>query len=341
MAIKLAINGFGRIGRSVVRILEQYPEIELTAINDLGDVSNLLYLLKYDTPHGIFDKGTIINADGNSFLFKGKVVSFTQIKNPEELPWGKLGIDVVVESTGVFESYEKAALHKKAGAKHVIISAPAKGEDTHVEGITSGMKLVGIHNDADFSSCDVTSNGSCTTNSIAVMMDIMSKTVGVQSALLNTIHSYTATQAIVDSPDKSDFRRGRAGAANIVPSTTGAAKALSKVVGGFPFDGIAIRVPTIVGSVADVTFITKRETNMEEINGIFETASLDPKYKGIFTATYEQIVSSDIIGNTHASIVDLSFTKVAGGNLVKVLAWYDNEYGYAHTLIRHILSMMK
>ena len=201
------------------------------------------------------------------------------------------------------------------------------------------MKLVGIHEGSEFSSCDVSSNGSCTTNSIAILMDVLSKTVGVEKALLNTVHAYTATQALVDSPDKGDWRRGRAAAANIVPSSTGAAKALSKAVGGFSFDGIALRVPVIAGSLADVTFISKRETSVEEINEILSEAARHAEYKGIFTVTSEPIVSGDVVGNTHASIVDLSFTKVAGGNLVKVLAWYDNEYGYANTLIRHIKSM--
>ncbi len=271
----------------------------------------------------------------------GKKILFLQEKDPVKLPWGVLNIDVVVESTGIFESYEKASVHLTAGAKRVVITAPAKGggEGPDVSVGTGKTILMGVNED-EFKNCVISSNGSCTTNAVHPVAQIMSENPGVKKAILNTIHAYTATQKIVDGLDAKDWRRGRAAAVNMVPSTTGAAISVTEAVTGLKglFDGIAIRVPLVTGSLADFTFISKRPTSVLEINNIFKEAVKSPRWKGILKVTDEQIVSSDIIGETHASVIDLSFTKVVDGDLVKVLAWYDNEWGYAAILIEHVIK---
>jgi glyceraldehyde 3-phosphate dehydrogenase len=266
----------------------------------------------------------------------GKKISFFHEKEPTKIPWGEAGVDIVVESTGFFASYDKARGHLDGGAKRVVISAPAKGEG---EGLTGNTVLMGI-NEEKLQACQVSSNASCTTNAGSPVIQILSEEPGIEKAVLNTIHAYTATQKIVDGPDAGDFRRGRAGAQNIVPSTTGAAIAVTKAVTGLKgkFDGIALRVPVVAGSVADITFISSRETTVEEVNEILKKAAEEERWKGIFAVTEEELVSSDIIGDTHASIADLSMTKVVGGNLVKVLVWYDNEMGYTNTLVEHVIK---
>ncbi len=334
MTTKIAINGFGRIGRAFLRLAIFRKELEIVAINDLGDLDNLAYLLKYDSVYRQFEKEVSVEKGGKNYLVVGgKKILFLQEKDPAKLPWGALGIDVAVESTGVFESYEKASFHITAGAKRAVITAPAKG------GGTGKTILMGV-NENEFKTCDVSSNGSCTTNAVHPVAQIMSENPGVKKAILNTIHAYTATQKIVDGPDAKDWRRGRAAAVNMVPSTTGAAISVTEAVTGLKglFDGIAIRIPLVTGSLADFTFISKRPTTVEEINKIFREAAESPRWKGILKVTDEQIVSSDIIGETHSSIVDLSFTKVVDGDLVKVLAWYDNEWGYAAILIEHVIK---
>jgi glyceraldehyde 3-phosphate dehydrogenase len=335
--VKIAINGFGRIGRLFFREAFNKENIEVVAVNDLGNVDNLAYLLKYDTVYRQF--GEDIKADGENLVVNGRSTKFFQIKNPEELPWGELGVDVVIEATGVFDSYEKAAAHIKAGAKKVVITAPAKDED----GELGKTVLMGINED-EAETCDITSNGSCTTNAASPVISVLNESLGIEKAMLNTIHSYTATQNIVDGTTKSsDFRRGRAGAQNIVPSTTGAAIAVTRAVRELSgnFDGIAIRIPFIIGSIADITFISKKETTVEEVNNILKKAAEDPRWKNMLAVTDEPLVSSDIIAQPYGSIVDLKFTKVVGGNLVKVLSWYDNEMGYVATLIRHALEVAK
>ncbi len=335
MMTKIAINGFGRIGRAFFRLAFSRPEIEIVAINDLADLENLAYLLKYDSVYRQFEKEIKIEKGGNNYLVvAGKKILFLQEKDPAKLPWADLSIDVAVESTGVFESYEKASAHLTAGAKRVVITAPAKGNSA--EGRTI---LMGVNED-EFKTCVVSSNGSCTTNAVHPVAQIMFENPGVKKAVLNTIHAYTATQKIVDGPDAKDWRRGRAAAVNMVPSTTGAAISVTEAVTGLKglFDGIAIRVPLATGSLADFTFISKRPTSVEEINNIFMEASKSPRWKGILKVVDEQIVSSDIIGETHSSIVDLSFTRVIDGDLVKVLAWYDNEWGYSAILIEHVIK---
>jgi glyceraldehyde 3-phosphate dehydrogenase len=336
--INVAINGLGRIGRAFVKMAVKNPEINIVAVNDLGDINNFAYLLKYDSAYG--KSGLDVKVDGTNLVIEGQTIKFLSEKDPANLPWVDLKVDVVVESTGIFDSYEKSKAHLDAGARKVVISSPVKGEP--VAGITSAMVLMGI-NDDKLATRQISSNVSCTTNCVAAIIQIILETVGVKKALLNTTHAYTATQKLVDGPDAKDYRRGRAGAMNLGPSSTGAASAVGQVIPAMNglFDGIAVRVPVVTGSLSDVTFIAGRETTKEEINEILTKASLDPRWQGIFTVTEEQLVSTDIIGNTHASIAQLDMTRVVGGDLVKILAWYDNETGYTSTLVEHVIKTGK
>lgn len=338
---RVAINGLGRIGRAFFKIATEREELEIVAVNDLGDIDNLAYLLKYDTAYGRsnLDISTRKEGEDKGYLrVNGADILFLQQREPGLLPWNELDIDVVVESTGIFTEYGKAKAHLDAGAKRVVISAPAKGDP--VEGIESATVLMGI-NDEKLATCQITSNASCTTNASSPLIQILHEAIGVEKALLNTVHGYTATQSLVDGPTKKDFRRGRAAAQNIIPSTTGAAVAVTKVVTDLDnkFDGIALRVPVITGSVADITFIAKRDTSIEEVNDILKKAAEDPRWQKVFAVTDEPIVSSDIIGSKYAAMADLNFTRVVGGNLVKVLSWYDNEVGYTNALIEHVIKI--
>ncbi|OIO49255.1 MAG: type I glyceraldehyde-3-phosphate dehydrogenase [Parcubacteria group bacterium CG1_02_42_13] len=331
---KVAINGFGRIGRLFFRQAFGLPDIEIVAINDLGDLENLAYLLKYDTVYGRYKKD--VSTKGGNLIIDGKTVKCLQVKEPTQLPWKEFGIDIAIEATGIFESYEKAKVHLAAGAKRVVITAPAKDADG--EGKTV---LVGV-NPEEAKGVVLTSNGSCTTNAASPIIAVMAENPGIIKAVLNTVHGYTATQNLVDGPTKSsDFRRGRAAAQNIVPSTTGAATAVTRAIRELEgkFDGIAMRVPVATGSIADVTFIAKRKTSVEEINDIFKKAAQSSRWKGILAVTEDQIVSSDIIGESYGAIIDLKFTKVIDGDLVKILSWYDNEWGYCATLVKHIQNI--
>lgn len=338
--VRLAINGFGRIGRSSLRrVYDAYGDaIEIVAINDLGDLNNLAYLLKYDSAQGTSDLDISASDDGKHLFVNGDDILVYQEKDPAQLPWKEQNVDVVIESTGFFREYDKAKLHLDAGAKKVVISAPAKGEP--VEGISSGTILMGINSD-HLSDGSVSSNGSCTTNAASPLISILNDTIGVKKALLNTTHGYTSTQSIVDGSVRgSDYRKGRAAAQNIVPTSTGAAIAVTKALPELAgkFDGIACRVPVVSGSIADVTFLSKRDTTVEEVNNILREASKQAPWKGVFTVTEEPMVSSDIIGNPHGSIADLAMTRVVDGNLVKVMAWYDNEMGYTNTLLQHVVT---
>lgn len=333
--INVAINGLGRIGRAFVKIASSRPEINLVAVNDLGDINNFAYLLKHDSAYGNSDLD--IKVDGSNLVIAGQPIKFLSEKNPSLLPWSELRIDVVVESTGIFDSYEKSKAHLEAGARKVVISAPVTGNP--VPGISSAMVLMGI-NDDKLASCQISSNASCTTNSISPIIQILKETLGIKKAILNTIHAYTATQKIVDGPDAKDFRRGRAAAQNIAPSSTGAALAVGQVIPDLSglFDGISVRVPVVAGSLSDITFIASRPTTKEEVNDILKKAADDVRWKNIFTITDEPLVSTDIIGNPYASIAQLDMTRVVGGDLVKILAWYDNETGYTHTLVEHVIK---
>mgnify|MGYP000232882658 CR=1 FL=1 len=341
--IKVAINGFGRIGRAFLRLAyEQYAnQIEVVAINDLGDLNNLAYLLKYDTAQGNSGLEVKVQENGTHMFVNGSDIRVFQEKDPSALPWKEHDVDVVIESTGFFTEYKKAKAHLDAGAKKVVISGPAKGEA--VEGIESGTIIMGV-NSEKLQTCQISSNGSCTTNAGSPLVAILNETIGIEKALLNTTHGYTSTQSLVDGPVRSsDYRKGRAAAQNIIPTSTGAAIAVTKAIPELEgrFDGIACRVPVVSGSIADVTFLAKRDTSVEEVNQILADAANTDRWKGMFTVTTEPIVSSDIIGNTHGSIADLQLTRVTGGNLVKVMAWYDNEMGYTNTLIRHTIETAK
>lgn len=326
--MKIAINGFGRIGRIFYRQACQKPGFDVVAINDLGSKDNLLYLLENDSVYGRFELPEKI-----------KNVKFFQKNNPAELPWKDLEVDVVVESTGFFASYEKSKAHLEAGAKRVVISAPVENDSS----AGSGQVLTFTPNVCfnDISKFKITSNASCTTNAVTPIIAIMSQNPGVKKAILNTIHGYTATQGIVDRPDDKDWRRGRAGAINIVPSTTGAALAAAEAVPEMAdkFDGVATRVPVASGSLIDFTFVSEKKTSAEEINDIFREAAKKPEWKGIIKLADKALVSADILKDPYGSIIDPDFTRVVGGDLVKVFSWYDNEWGYCAMLIKHIEAL--
>lgn len=337
---RVAINGFGRIGRLFFRAAFALPDIEIVAINDLGDVENLAYLLKYDTVYGRYDKAVKgmpgpSNREQGVLEVNGAPIKFLQVKDPTQLPWKDLEIDIVIESTGLFDSYEKSKVHLAAGAKRVVITAPAKDDD----GAAGQTVLIGVNEDA-FKTCPITSNGSCTTNSASPVIQILSENPGIIKATLSTVHAYTATQSLVDGPIRSgrDFRKGRAAAHNTVPETTGAAISVARAIPELrgKFDGVSFRVPNITGSISDITFLAKRPTSVEEINQILADAAASGRWQGILKVTTDQLVSSDIIGEPYGAIVPLDLTKVIDGDLVKVLSWYDNEAGYVSTLIKHV-----
>lgn len=333
--MKIAINGFGRIGRLFFRQAFGQPGLDIVAVNDLGNSENLAYLLKYDTIYGRYDKD--LKGEPGAIVVGGKKIKFLQEKDPIKLPWKDLKIDVVIESTGVFESFEKARVHLDAGAKRVVLTAPAKDQ----EGTLGKTVLVGI-NEGELQAVQLSSNASCTTNAASPVIAVMAENPGIKKAILNTVHAYTATQSLVDGPTRGDdMRRGRAGAMNIAPSTTGAAIAVTRAIKELEgkFDGIAMRVPVAVGSIADITFVAKRKTSVEEVNEIFKKAAKDKRWQGILKITEDQIVSSDIIGEPYGAIVDLRFTKVIDGDLVKVLSWYDNEWGYVAVLVKHVQKL--
>ena len=347
MTTRVGINGFGRIGRLFFKLALKDENVEIVGINDLGDLNNMAYLLRYDSAQKDLnlEVSTKKVSDTEQYLvLDGKEIPFFSIRNPEELPWGDLDTDVVAECTGIFTSFEKSNMHLTAGAKRVVISGPTKDaqETSFGEGKIGSTVLMGVNHDA-VKTCAITSNASCTTNAAGSPLQVMRDTVGVESALLNTIHSYTATQSIVDGPvkpGKDDYRKGRAAAQNIIPSSTGSAIATAKVIPELAgkFDGIAMRVPTISGSIVDITFISEKETTAEEVNKYFKMAADSDQYKGLLRVEEDQVVSGDIIGDTHVAIVDLAFTRVVG-NLVKIMVWYDNEAGYSNALLQQVKAM--
>ncbi|MFZ1075414.1 MAG: glyceraldehyde 3-phosphate dehydrogenase NAD-binding domain-containing protein [Minisyncoccia bacterium] len=332
MAIRVAINGFGRIGRAFTR-LSRGRGIEIVAVNDLGTLENLAYLLKYDT---VYKRAPFsVEAKNGALWIDGKEVKFLSEKDPTHLPWKDLDIDVVVESTGFFTDYEKAQAHITAGAKRVVITAPVKTAASSL----GATVLMGV-NEEKLASCQITSNASCTTNSASPLIAILDEAIGIEKAILSTTHAYTASQSIVDGPAKKDMKEGRAAAQNIVPTTTGAAVAVTQAYESLAgkFDGISLRVPVPAGSIVDITFISKRPTTRDEVNEALRGAAAAPRWAGIFSTTDEELVSSDILGEPFASIADLGMTRVIDGNLVKVLAWYDNEAGYTESLVRHVIA---
>ena len=322
--MKLAINGFGRIGRHALKVAWEKEGIEIVAINDLTDNKTLTHLLKYDTAYPDFAHE--VGYTDDAITIDGKNIAALSERDPSNLPWGDLGVDVVLECTGVFRTKEKASAHLTAGAKKVILSAPGKGE-----GIKGFVRCV---NCGSYDNEDIIDTASCTTNCTAPIVKIIDEVFGIEKAMLTTIHSYTADQNIQDGPHK-DLRRARAAAQNIVPTTTGAAIATTKVLPQLAgkFDGIAVRVPTITVSLTDFVFLLKKDVTVDDVNSALKTASADPHWQGVFTVTEEPLVSSDFIGNRHSSIADLEMTRVVDGNLVKVVSWYDNEWGYANRLV--------
>ena len=324
---KIAINGFGRIGRAAFKIAIEKKDIEIAAINDLVDPETLAYLLKYDTVYGHYTKK--IDHDKDNLIIDGKEIPILKEKDPKDLPWKKMQIDVVIESTGLFVKHNDVKNHIKAGAKRVIVSAPAKDDKvaTHVISVNTEGGIKG----------EIVSNASCTTNCIAPVVNIINQEYGIEKAMMTTIHSYTASQNLVDGPHK-DLRRSRAASQNIVPTTTGAATAAAKTIPEIKnkFDGIAIRVPTIHGSLSDFTFVLTEDVTAEEVNNLFREKAEQYPYHGIVEVTDESLVSHDIIGNPHSAIIDLGFTRVVDGNMLKVLAWYDNEWGYANRLVEMV-----
>ncbi len=325
MALRLAINGFGRIGRAAFKVALEKKDIEIVALNDLTDTPTLAHLLKYDSVYGIYDKEVSHSEQG--IVVDGTEYRVMSEKDPSLLPWKELGVDVVIESTGHFRTREKAQAHIDAGAKRVLISAPPKGGDVDTFVISVNDELLKDQ--------PIISNASCTTNCIAPAIRVLHTHFGIQKAMMTTIHSYTADQNLVDGPHK-DLRRARAAAINIVPTSTGAAIATTETIPDLKgkFDGMAVRVPTPVGSLSDITVLLDKTVTADEINQAFTKAAADDRFKDVLMVTEDPVVSTDIIGNPHASIVDLSLTKVVDGNLAKVIAWYDNEWGYSHTLVQ-------
>jgi glyceraldehyde 3-phosphate dehydrogenase len=328
---KVAINGLGRIGRAALKIILETPELDLVAVNDIVPPDNLAYLLKFDTVYGRYEKS--VETDGEHLIIGGRKYQLFKEKDPANLPWGELGIDVVFECTGIFTRREDVEKHIQAGARYAIISAPSKSED--IDTVVHGVNARG--EDSKVISC-----ASCTTNCITPVVEVMGRRIGVEKAIMTTIHAYTSSQAIVDGPSKK-WRRGRAGAANFVPTTTGAAIATTKALPQFKgvFDGVAVRGPIPVGSIADIVFVTSRDTSVEEIKKIFKEEAESDRYRGILGVSEEELVSADIIKDTHASIVDLGMTQVVDGNLVKIMSWYDNEWGYTSQMIREAVDMVK
>jgi glyceraldehyde 3-phosphate dehydrogenase len=327
---KVAINGLGRIGRATLKIVLETPGLELAGINDLVPADNLAYLLRYDTVYGRYDKP--VESGENHLIIDGKEYALFNEKDPAQLPWGELGVEAVFECTGVFTREEDLDKHLQAGAKRVFLSAPPKSE---------GLPLVVHGVNTEKGSPSKLSCASCTTNCIAPVVEVVGRRIGVKKATMTTIHAYTSTQGIVDGPSKK-WRRGRAGAANLVPTSTGAAKATTRTLPEHSgrFDGVAVRVPVPVGSLADVVFVTERDTTADEVNRVFREEAETSRYRGILGVSEDLLVSSDIVQDPRASIVDLTMTQVVDRDLLKVMAWYDNEWGYSSQMVREAASAL-
>lgn len=326
--VKIAINGFGRIGRSFFREAFGLPEFNIAAVNDLTDTKTLAYLLTHDSVYGRYKK-TVTAEDGH-FTVDGEDIKVFAEKEPGKLPWKDLGIDIAIESTGIFNDAVKAGAHLDAGAKRVVITAPARGDVV--------TALIGVNDDKFKNPPSITSNASCTTNSVAPVMAVLLESLGIVKAHMITVHSYTATQKLVDGPDPKDLRRGRAAALNMVPSTTGAAEAVIQSLPALKdkFDAVSVRVPTPIGSLSVITALTEKPTSVEEVKEIFKKAAYEPRWQKVLKVVDDPLVSSDIIGELYGAIVDLALTKVVDGNLLTVFSWYDNEAGYTATLVEHV-----
>ncbi len=331
--IRVAINGFGRIGRNAFKIAFERSDVELVAINDLTDTKTLAHLLKHDSSYGTYTHD--VSADDDGITVDGKHIKVLAEKEPSALPWRDLNVDVVIESTGFFVKPELAQQHIDAGAKKVVISAPAKGDG-------ADTIVLGVNEDQIANSTPVISNASCTTNCITPVMAVLESTFGIEKAMMTTVHSYTASQRLQDAPAK-DLREARAAAENIVPTTTGASIAAAKALPALEnrFGGMSVRVPTPVVSMSDFVVLLKRDVTVEEVNRAFKEAAEKPFYQGILGVTEEELVSTDFKGNSHSSVVDLPLTNVIGGNMVKVVAWYDNEWGYSNRLVELVADAGK
>ena len=333
MKTKVAINGFGRIGRNVFKVAFDRSDIEIVGLNDLTDTKTLAHLLKYDTNYGAYQHE--VAAGDGSIKVKGATIKVFAEKDPSNLPWKDLGVDVVIESTGLFTDPAKAKAHIDAGAKKVVISAPAKGEGAQTI-------VLGVNEDKLQQSGNIISNASCTTNCITPVASVIENEFGIEKVMMTTIHSYTADQRLQDAPHK-DLRRARAAAQNIVPTTTGATIAAAEALPSLKglFGGMSIRVPTSIVSLSDFVIITKKPVSVEEVNSAFKKAAKEPYYQGILAVTEEPLVSSDLIGNSHSAIVDLPMTAVVERTMLKVVAWYDNEWGYSNRLAEVVADVGK
>jgi glyceraldehyde 3-phosphate dehydrogenase len=329
MSTRVAINGLGRIGRAILKLAIDEAALELVAINDLVDAENLAYLLRFDTVYGRYSKPVVV--DGGELGVAGRKLRTLRSRDPLELPWKELGVELVFECTGAFARREDLEKHIRAGARIVLLSAPSKGGD--VETVVHGVNVPG-------GTPAIISCASCTTNCITPIVEVIGRRIGFKKAVMTTVHAYTSSQSIVDGPSKQ-FRRGRAGAANLVPATTGAALATTRALPEYAglFDGIAVRAPIPVGSIADITFLTSRKTTIDEVNQVLVEEAQTTRYAGVLGVSHDPLVSSDVVGDPRASIVDLELTKVIDGDLVKVMSWYDNEWGYANQMLREAMSV--
>ncbi|MBI4294004.1 MAG: type I glyceraldehyde-3-phosphate dehydrogenase [Betaproteobacteria bacterium] len=329
MSIRVGINGLGRIGRAILKVVIDEPALELVAINDLADVENLAYLLRFDTVYGRYSKPVAV--EGGDLVVAGRKLQTLSRRDPMELPWKDLGVELVFECTGAFARRQDLEKHVRAGARLVLLSAPSKDGD--VETVVHGANLPG-------DTSGIISCASCTTNCITPIVEVIGRRIGFQKAAMTTVHAYTSSQSVVDAPSKR-FRRGRAAGANLVPATTGAALATTRALPEYAdrFDGVAIRAPIPVGSIADLTFLVSRKTSVEEVNRIISEEAATERYAGVLGVSRDPLVSSDIIGDPRASIVDLELTKVIDGDLVKVMSWYDNEWGYVNQMVREALAL--
>jgi glyceraldehyde 3-phosphate dehydrogenase len=331
MSTRVAINGLGRIGRAILKLVTDEPSLELVAINDLVEVDNLAYLLRFDTVYGRYPKPVVV--EGGDLVVAGRKVRTLRSRDPLELPWKESGVDLVFECTGMFTRRDDLEKHIRAGARFVLLSAPSHGGE--VETVIHGA------NDPE-GTPSIISCASCTTNCITPIVEVIGRRVGLQKAVMTTVHAYTSSQSVVDGPSRH-LRRGRAAGANLVPTTTGAALATTRALPQYEglFDGIAVRAPLPIGSIADITFLTSRKTSVDEVNQILTDEAVSERYAGVLGVSRDPLVSSDIIGDPRASVVDLELTKVIDGDLVKVMSWYDNEWGYANQMLREARSVAR
>jgi glyceraldehyde 3-phosphate dehydrogenase len=330
MSTRIAINGFGRIGRAILKLALDEPALEMVAVNDLADVENLAYLLRFDTVYGRYPKPVAV--EGRHLAVAGRKLHTLAIRDPLDLPWKDLGIELVFECTGALTRRDDLEKHIRAGARFVLLSAQSKDED--IPTVVHGVNAAG-------STSAIISCASCTTNCITPIVEVIGRRIGFRKAAMTTVHGYTSSQSLVDGPSKR-FRRGRAAGANLVPATTGAALATTRALPEYlgRFDGVAVRAPIPVGSIADLTFVVSRNTSVEEVNGIFVEEAATKRYAGVLGVSSDSLVSSDIIGDPRASVVDLELTKVIDGDLVKIMSWYDNEWGYASQMVRKALALI-